>query len=148
MRFVIIRKADKDTEAGVMPTEQLFSDMMKYNEGLVKAGVMLAGEGLHPSSKGARVKFSNGEPLVIDGPFTETKELIAGFTMIRAGSREDALEIVKKWPASDANGQVELELRQVFEAEDFGAEFTPELRATEERLCAAIDERESAGRKP
>jgi len=148
MRFMIIRKADKDTEAGVMPTEQLFSDMMKYNEGLVKAGVMLAGEGLHPSSKGARVKFSNGEPLVIDGPFTETKELIAGFTMIRAGSREDALEIVKKWPASDANGQVELELRQVFEAEDFGAEFTPELRATEERLCAAIDERESAGRKP
>jgi len=148
MRFMIIRKADKDTEAGVMPSEQLISDMMKYNEGLVKAGVMLAGEGLHPSSKGARVKFSNGEPLVIDGPFTETKELIAGFTMIRAGSREDALEIVKKWPASDANGQVELELRQVFEAEDFGAEFTPELRATEERLCAAIDERESAGRKP
>ena len=148
MRFMIIRKADKDTEAGVMPREQLISDMMKYNEGLVKAGVMLAGEGLHPSSKGARVKFSNGEPLVIDGPFTETKELIAGFTMIRAGSREDALEIVKKWPASDANGQVELELRQVFEAEDFGAEFTPELRATEERLCAAIDERESAGRKP
>ena len=148
MRFMIIRKADEDTEAGVMPSEQLISDMMKYNEGLVRAGVMLAGEGLHPSSKGARVKFSNGKPVVIDGPFTETKELIAGFTMIRAGSREEALEIVKRWPASDADGHVELELRQVFEAEDFGAEFTPELRATEERLRAAIDERESAGRKP
>jgi len=148
MRFVIIRKADKDTEAGVMPTEQLFSDMMKYNEGLVKAGVMLAGEGLHPSSKGARVKFSNGKPIVIDGPFTETKELIAGFTMIRVGSREEALEIVKRWPASDANGNVELELRQVFESEDFGAELTPELRATEERLRAEIDGREGAGRKP
>ena len=148
MRFMIIRKADKDTEAGVMPTEQLFSDMMKYNEGLVKAGVMLAGEGLHPSSKGARVKFSNGEPSVIDGPFAETKELIAGFTMIRVGSREEALEIVKRWPASDANGNVELELRQVFESEDFGAELTPELRATEERLRAEIDGREGAGRKP
>jgi hypothetical protein len=148
MRFMIIRKADKDTEAGVMPTEQLFSDMMKYNEGLVKAGVMLAGEGLHPSSKGARVKFSNGKPIVIDGPFTETKELIAGFTMIRVGSREEALEIVKRWPASDANGNVELELRQVFESEDFGAELTPELRATEERLRAEIDGREGAGRKP
>jgi len=145
---MIIRKADKDTEAGVMPTEQLFSDMMKYNEGLVKAGVMLAGEGLHPSSKGARVKFSNGKPIVIDGPFTETKELIAGFTMIRVGSREEALEIVKRWPASDANGNVELELRQVFESEDFGAELTPELRATEERLRAEIDGREGAGRKP
>jgi len=148
MRFMIIRKADKDTEAGVMPTEQLFSDMMKYNEGLVKAGVMLAGEGLHPSSKGARVKFSNGKPIVIDGPFTETKELIAGFTMIRVGSREEALEIVKRWPARDANGNVELELRQVFESEDFGAELTPELRATEERLRAEIDGREGAGRKP
>ena len=148
MRFMIIRKADKETEAGVMPSEQLFSDMMKYNEGLVKAGVMLAGEGLHPSSQGARVKFSNGKPSVIDGPFTETKELIAGFTMIRVGSRAQALEIMKRWPASDANGQAELELRQVFEAEDFGAEFTPELRSTEERLRAAIDARESAGRKP
>jgi hypothetical protein len=94
------------------------------------------------------VKFSNGKPLVIDGPFTETKELIAGFTMIRVGSREEALEIVKRWPASDGGGQVELELRQVFEAEDFGAEFTPELRATEERLRAEIDEREGAGKKP
>jgi len=148
MRFMIIRKADKETEAGVMPSEQQFADMMKYNEGLVKAGVMLAGEGLHPSSKGARVKFSNGKPSVIDGPFTETKELIAGFTMIRVGSRAQALEIMKRWPASDANGQAELELRQVFEAEDFGAEFTPELRSTEERLRAEIDARESAGRKP
>jgi hypothetical protein len=97
---------------------------------------MLAGEGLHPSSKGARVKFSNGKPLVIDGPFTETKELIAGFTMIRVGSREEALEIVKRWPASDGGGQVELELRQVFEAEDFGPALTPELREQEARLRA------------
>jgi hypothetical protein len=148
MRFMIIRKADKDTEAGVMPSEQLLSDMTKYNEGLVKAGVMLAGEGLHPSSKGARVKFTSGKPVVTDGPFAETKELIAGFTMIRAGSREEAIEIVKRWPASDANGNVELELRQVFEAEDFGAEFTPELRSTEERMRKEIEERESAGRKP
>jgi len=148
MRFMIIRKADKDTEAGVMPSEQLISDMMKYNEGLVKAGVMLAGDGLQPSSKGARVKFSNGKPTVIDGPFTETKELIAGFTMIRVGSREEAIEIVKRWPPSDANGNVELELRQVFEAEDFGAEFTPELRSTEERLRAEIDKRASAGKRP
>ena len=119
MRFMIIRKADRDTEAGVMPSEQLLGDMMQYNEQMVNAGVMLAGEGLHPSAKGARVKFANGKPTVIDGPFAETKELIAGFSMIRVGSREEALEWLKRWPASDGGGNVELELRQVFELSDF-----------------------------
>jgi hypothetical protein len=147
MRFMIIRKADRDTEAGVMPSEQLLADMMRYNEEMVKAGVMLAGEGLHPSAKGARVKFSNGKPAVVDGPFTETKELIAGFTMIQVGSRQEALDWIRRWPASDAGGNVELELRQVFEAEEFGAEFAPELRAAEERLRAEIDRRASGAAK-
>jgi len=147
MRFMIIRKADRDTEAGVMPGEQLLADMMKYNEAMVKAGVMLAGEGLHPSAKGARVRFANGKPTVIDGPFAETKELIAGFTMIQVRSREEALEWIRCRPASDAGGNVELELRQVFEAEDFGAEFAPELRAAEERLRAEIDRRASGAAK-
>ena len=147
MRFMIIRKADRDTEAGVMPSEQLLADMMKYNEAMVKAGVMQAGEGLHPSSKGARVTFSAGKPTVVDGPFTETKELIAGFTMIEVGSREEAIEWVKRWPASDANGNVHLELRQVFEAADFGAEFTPELRKQEEALRAEAERRAQAGKR-
>jgi hypothetical protein len=134
MRFMIIRKADKDTEAGVMPSEALLGAMMQYNEEMVKAGVMLAGEGLHPSAKGARVKFKGGKPTVIDGPFAETKELIAGFSMIQVKSREEAIEWLKRWPAEDANGEVELELRQVFEAEDFGEEFTPEMRRQEELL--------------
>jgi hypothetical protein len=141
MRFMIIRKADAETEAGVMPSEQLIAAMMKYNEELVKAGAMLAGEGLQPSSKGARVKFSGGKPAVIDGPFTETKELIAGFTMIQAKSREEAIEWVKRWPAIDGHGEAEIEIRQVFEAEDFGAEFTPELREQEERLRAQWGEK-------
>ncbi|SIO59334.1 Uncharacterized conserved protein [Singulisphaera sp. GP187] len=134
MRFMIIRKADKQTEAGVLPSEELLTAMVKYNEELVKAGVMLAGEGLQPSSKGARIKFSGGKPTVVDGPFAETKELIAGFTMIEVKSKEEALEWVKRWPALDGDGAVELELRQVFEASDFGAEFTPELREAEERM--------------
>jgi hypothetical protein len=141
MRFMIIRKADAETEAGVMPSEQLIAAMMKYNEELVKAGAMLAGEGLQPSSKGARVKFSGGKPAVIDGPFTETKELIAGFTMIQAKSREEAIEWVKRWPAIDGHGEAEIEIRQVFEADDFGAEFTPELREQEERLRAQSGEK-------
>jgi hypothetical protein len=141
MRFMIIRKADRDTEAGVMPSEQLLTDMMKYNEEMVNAGVMLAGEGLQPSAKGFRVKFSKGKPKVIDGPFTEAKELIAGFSIIQVRSREEALEWVKRWPASDANGEVELEVRQIFEAEDFGPEFTPELRAKEEELRAKSEKR-------
>jgi hypothetical protein len=136
MRFMIIRKADKNTEAGVMPNEKLLAEMGKYNEELVKAGIMLAGEGLHPSAKGARVKFSGGKPTVIDGPFAEAKELIAGFTMIEVKSKEEALEWVARWPAIDGDGEVELEIRQVFEASDFGAEFTPELREQEERLRA------------
>jgi hypothetical protein len=134
MRFMIIRKADKDTEAGILPSEALLGAMLRYNEAMVKAGVMLAGEGLHPSAKGARVKFKGGTPTVIDGPFAETKELIAGFSMIQVKSREEAIEWLKRWPAEDANGEVELELRQVFEAEDFGEEFTPELRRQEELL--------------
>ncbi len=136
MRFMIIRKADKDTEAGVLPNKQLLAAMMNYNEEMVKAGVMLQGEGLQASSKGARIKFSGGKPQVIDGPFAETKELIAGFTMIQAKSKEEAIEWVKRWPALDANGEVELEIRQVFEAEDFGPELTPEIKEQEERLRA------------
>lgn len=134
MRFMIIRKADKATEAGEMPSEELITAMMKYNEEMIQAGVMLAGEGLQPSAKGARIKFSGGKPTVLDGPFAETKELIAGFTMIQVKSKQEALEWVKRWPPLDAGGGVELELRQVFEAEDFGDELTPELRETEERL--------------
>jgi hypothetical protein len=138
MRFMVMIKADKNTEAGVMPNEQLLAEMGKYNEELVKAGVMLAGEGLHPSSKGARVKFSGKNRTVIDGPFAETKELIAGFWLIQVKSKEEAIEWVKRCP-NPLEGEAEIEIRQVFEAEDFGAEFTPELRAQEERLRAQID---------
>jgi hypothetical protein len=142
MRFMILRKADKNTETGAMPSTELITEMMKYNEELIKAGVMLAGDGLHPSSRGARVKFSGGKPTIIDGPFTETKELIAGFTMIEVKSKEEALQWVKRWPALDADGEVELEIRQVIEVSDFGPELTPELRQQEERLRA-----ESAAKK-
>ena len=138
MRFMIIRKADKETEAGVLPSTELLAAMTQYNEEMVKAGVMLQGEGLHASSKGARVKFSSGKPTVIDGPFAETKELIAGFTMIQVRSKEEAIEWVKRWPSIDGHGEVELEIRQVFEAEDFGPEFTPELRELEERQRARL----------
>jgi len=134
MKFMIIRKADKDTEAGLMPTEQLVTDMLKYNEEMIRAGVMFDGMGLQPSVKGARIKFRDGKPTVIDGPFAEAKELIAGFTLIQVKSREEALEWVKRWPPIDGNGNVELELRQIYEAEDFGAEFTPEIRKQEELL--------------
>lgn len=132
MRFMIIRKADKDTEAEVLPSQELLAAMLKYNEEMAKAGVFLQGEGLRASAKGARVRFSGGRPTVIDGPFAEAKEMIAGFTMIQVRSKEEAIEWVKRWPPEDGN--VELEIRQVFEAEDFGAEFTPELREQEERL--------------
>jgi len=131
---MIIRKADKSTEAGVMPSEALLAAMLKYNEELMKAGVLLQGEGLQPSSKGFRVRTNSGKPTVVDGPFTETKELIAGFTMIQVRSREEAIEWVKRWPAED--GDAVLEVRQVFEADDFGTEFAPELREREERLRA------------
>jgi len=137
MRFMILIKADKDSEAGVLPSQELLAEMGKFNEELVKAGVMLAGEGLQPSSKGARVKFSGDKRTVIDGPFTETKELIAGFWLWQLNSLQEAIEWVKRCPAP-TQGEPEIEIRQVFESEDFGAEFTPELRAQEERLRAQI----------
>lgn len=136
MRFMIIRKADAETEAGALPSEELFTAMMKYTDELMKAGVMRAGEGLQPTSKGARVKFSNGKPTVTDGPFAEAKELIAGFSIIEVESREEAIAWLKRWPPEDGNGNVELELRQFYEADDFGEEFTPGWREQEERLRA------------
>lgn len=136
MRFMIFVKATKNSEAGVLPDEKLLTAMMKYNEELVKAGVMLSGEGLQPSSKGARVKFSRDKRTVIDGPFAETKELIAGFWLWKCKSREEAIEWVKRCPNPMPGENSEIEIRQVFEAEDFGAEFTPELREKEERLRA------------
>ncbi len=135
MRFMVMIKATKDTEAGVMPDEKLLTEMGRYNEELVKAGVMLAGEGLHPSSKGARVKFSGSKRTVIDGPFGETKNLIAGFWLWQVKSKEEAIEWVKRCP-NPTGTDAEIEIRQVFEAEDFGAEFTPELREQEQRLRA------------
>jgi hypothetical protein len=137
MRFMIIMKADKTTEAGGLPDEKILTEMGKFNEELVKAGVMLAGEGLHPSSKGARVKFSGGKVSVIDGPFSEAKELVAGFWLWQVKSKAEAIEWVKRCP-HPPQGEMEIEVRQVFEAEDFGAEFTPELREQEERLRAEI----------
>jgi len=133
MRVMVMVKATKDSEAGKMPSQQLLTDMGKFNEELVKAGVMLAGEGLHPTSKGKRVRFSGTKRTVIDGPFTETKELIAGFWLWQVRSMDEALEWVKRCP-NPHEGESEIEIRPVFEAEDFGAEFTPELRQQEERL--------------
>jgi hypothetical protein len=130
-------KADKNTEAGVLPDEKILTEMGKFNEELVKAGVMLAGEGLQPSSKGARIKFSGDKRTVVDGPFTESKELIAGFWLWQVKSREEAIEWAKRCP-NPTGAEGEIELRQVFEAEDFGSEFTPELREQEERLRAQI----------
>ena len=137
MRFMVMVRADKNTEAGVLPTEELLSEMGKFNEELAKAGIMLAGEGLQPSSKGARVRFSGKNRTVIDGPFLETKELIAGFWLWECKSKEDAIEWVKRCP-NPMQGESEIEIRQVFEAEDFGAEFTPELREQEERIRAQV----------
>ncbi len=140
MRFMVIVKATKESEAGVMPSTRLLTEMGKFNEELVKAGVMLAGEGLRPSSKGARVKFSGNQRTVIDGPFAETKELIAGYWLWQVKSKEEAIEWVKRCP-NPMLGESEIEIRQVFEADDFGAEFTPELRAQEERLRAETAKR-------
>jgi hypothetical protein len=137
MRFMLMIKADKNTEAGVLPSTELLAAMGKYNEELVKAGVMLAGEGLQPSSKGARVKFSGKKRTVIDGPFAETKELIAGFWLIQVKSKAEAIEWVKRCP-NPLEGEAEIEIRQVFEAADFGEAFTPELREQEVRLAAQI----------
>ena len=139
MRFMVIVKATKDSEAGVMPSEQLLTAMTKYNEDLAKAGIMLAGEGLHPSSKGARVRFSGPKRDVIDGPFAETKELIAGYWIWQVRSREEAIEWVKRCP-NPMPGDSEIEIRQIFDADDFGAEFTPELREREARLAAQIEQ--------
>ena len=134
MRFMIFRMADKDTEAGVMPTEELFAAMGSYMEEMHKAGIVRGGEGLQPTSKGARLKFSRGKPAVLDGPFTESKELIAGYLIIEVPSREEAIGWMKRWPPLDADGNVTLEIRQIYEAADFGEEFTPELREREERM--------------
>jgi hypothetical protein len=134
MRFMAIVKANKQSEAGVMPTTELLAEMGKFNEELVKAGVLLAGEGLHPSSKGARVKFSGKKRTVIDGPFSETKELIAGYWLLQCKSMQEAIEWIKRSPNPFPEGESEIEVRQVFEAEDFGPEFTPELREQEERV--------------
>ncbi len=139
MRVMVLVKATKNSETGVMPNEQLFAEMGKYNEELVKAGVMLAGEGLHPSSKGKRVVFSGGKKAVVDGPFAETKELVAGFWLWQVKSMEEALEWARRCPDPMPGEESILEIRPVFEAEDFGKEFTPELRAQEENLRAEID---------
>ena len=141
MRFMILIKADKNSEAGVLPDQTLLTEMGKFNEELVKAGVMLAGEGLQPSSKGARVRFSGKNRSVIDGPFSETKELIAGFWLWQCKSKEEAIEWVKRCP-NPMEGESEVEIRQVFENEDFGAEFTPELREQEDRIRAQIAARQ------
>jgi len=141
MRFMILVKADKNSEAGVLPDEKLLTEMGKFNEELVKAGVMLAGEGLQPSSKGARVKFSGSKRTVIDGPFADTKELIAGYWLWQVKSKEEAVEWVKRCPNPFPGTESEIEIRQLFEAEDFGAEFTPELREQEERLRAQMDKK-------
>jgi hypothetical protein len=145
MRFMVIRKADAQTEAGVLPSRELIAAMGSYNERLIQAGIMLAGDGLQPSSKGARVKFTRGKPAVVDGPFAETKELIAGFTMIDVPSKEDAIEWVKRWPVLDGDGEVELEIRQLFEAADFGDAFTPELQDAEARMR---DQLRDSGKAP
>jgi hypothetical protein len=141
MRVIVMVKASKDSEAGIMPTENLLTEMGKFNEELVKAGVMLAGEGLHPSSKGKRIKFSGGKHTITDGPFTETKELVAGFWLWQVRSMEEAVEWLKRSPF---DGGAEVEIRPVFEAEDFGAELTPELREQEERLRKEVAARKRA----
>ncbi len=141
MRVMVLVKASEESEAGVMPSEQLLADMGKYNEELAKAGVMLAGEGLHPSSRGKRVRFSGDQKTVIDGPFAETKELIAGFWLWQVRSMEEAVEWLKRAPFG---GGAEIEIRPVFEAEDFGEEFTPELREQEDRV-RVLEEQNQAG---
>lgn len=140
MRFMVMVKATKDSEAGVMPDGKLLADMGRFNEELVKAGIMLAGEGLQPSSKGARVRFSGSKRSVIDGPFAETKELIAGYWLWQCKSLDEAIEWVKRAPNPFTNQDSEIEIRQLFEADDFGEEFTPELRAQEDRVRAQAAE--------
>jgi hypothetical protein len=139
MRVIVLIKANKQSEAGEMPSEQLLTDMMKYNEELVNAGVMLAGEGLHPSSKGKRVKFSGAKRVVTDGPFAETKELVAGFWIWRVASIDEAIEWIKKCPNPMPDTEAEIEIRPIFEVEDFGSELTPELKEKEDKLRARIE---------
>ena len=139
MRFMVIVKATKSSEAGALPSEELLTEMGKYNEELTKAGVMLAGEGLRPSSKGARIRFAGEKRTVIDGPFAETKELVAGFWLWKCASLQEAIEWAKRCPNPMPGEEAEIEIRRVFEADDFGPEFTPELRAQEERLRAEIE---------
>jgi hypothetical protein len=141
MRFMAIVKATKESEAGVMPSQQLLDDMTKFNEEMVKAGVMVAGEGLHPSSKGVRVRFSGTKRSVIDGPFAEAKELVAGFWILQVKSKEEAIEWIKRSPNPFPGMDSEIEIRQVFEAEDFGAELTPETRAAEARMREQIEKK-------
>lgn len=141
MRVMVIVKANKDSEAGVLPDEKILTEMGQYNEELVKAGIMLAAEGLHPSSKGKRVRFSGTKRTIIDGPFAETKELIAGFWLWQVKSMDEAIEWLKRAPF---DGGTEIEVRPVFEADDFGAEFTPELREQEERLRAQIEQQKKS----
>jgi hypothetical protein len=143
MRVMVLIKADKDTEAGVLPSQELLAAMGKYNEELVKAGIMLAGEGLHPSSKGVRVRFSGSKRTVIDGPFAETKELIAGFWLWQVKSMDEAIEWLKRCP-NPTGEESDVEIRRVYEAEDFGEAFTPELREQEERLRAKIDQKKKS----
>jgi hypothetical protein len=144
MRLMVIVKATNNSEAGVLPSEKLLAEMGKFNEELVKAGVMLAGEGLHPSSRGARVVFSGGKKTVIDGPFAETKELIAGFWLWQVKNMDEALEWARRCPEPMPGEEGILEIRPVFEADDFGKEFTPELRAQEERLRAEIERKQKS----
>ncbi len=141
MRFMIIRMADKDTEAGVMPGEPLLAAMGQYMEEMGRAGILLAGEGLHPTSDGVRVRFSDGEPEVKKGPFRNTRDTVAGWTLIQVGSLDQAVEWAERWPALDGGGNVELEIRQVYEADEFGPEFTPELREAEDRLRRTLSSR-------
>jgi hypothetical protein len=144
MRVMVMVKATKNSEAGVMPSEKLLADMGQFNEELVKAGVMLAGDGLHPSRKGKRVRFAGGKKTVIDGPFAETKDLIAGYWIWQVKSMEEAVEWVRRCPDPMPGEESEIEIRPVFEADDFGKEFTPELRAQEERLRAEVERQRKA----
>jgi hypothetical protein len=146
VRFMVLVKATKESEAGAMPSEAMLTEMGKYNEELVKAGVMLAGEGLHPSSKGKRVRFSGKNRTVIDGPFAETKELVAGFWILQVRSMDEMVEWIKRCP-NPMEGESEIEIRPIFEAEDFGAEFTPELRAQEDRLRAQMESTQKDARQ-
>src|SRR6266849_1176297 len=147
MRVMVIVKATKNSEAGILPSEKLLADMGKFNEELVKAGIMLAGDGLHPSKKGKRVRFSRGKKTVIDGPFAETKELIAGYWIWQVKSMEDAVEWVRRCPDPMPGEESEIEIRPVFEAEDFGKGFTPALQAQEERLRADIERKRKSSDK-